>query len=211
MMRDVRIALAVGLALIAIAVVVVLSHSPTVLVAGNGIETSTRLASVPGGGSGCQTGETLPAGTSAISISLETSAGPRVAVEVVSRGRIVAHGEGPNGWLADAVTIPIRPLDRTVHDATVCFAFNGANERVWFLGTPTPAKRAVTSAGRPLRGRMAIEYLRTGSSSWWSLALQIARRMGLGRAWPGASIVLLVTSLMGAAIALAAWLAIRDP
>jgi hypothetical protein len=58
---------------------------------------------------------------------------------------------------------------------------------------------------------LTIEYLRRGSSSWWSLALAVARRMGLGRAWAGTWIVLLVAIMMGSAIAIASWLTTREP
>ena len=104
----------------------------------------------------------------------------------------------------------MRPLDRPATHATVCFAFAGAEERVSFLGVPTAgASGAWTSAG-PLPGRMAVEYLRPGRSSWWSLAPSVARRMGLGRAWAGTWVVLLAGSLMALAIALGSWLTIRE-
>jgi hypothetical protein len=210
-MQNARVALAVGLALIAIAVAVVLSGGPQVLAGSNGVEPASKaLTSVPGSGGGCQADETLPARTSAIRLSLEASAGPRVAVNVLSGKTIVTHGEGAQGWLGQVVTIPVKPLDRTVRHAAICFAFTGANERVSFLGVPTPKRRAATSGGSALRGRISIEYLRPGRSSWWSLALSIARRMGLGRAWAGTWVVLLVASLMAASIALASWLAIRE-
>jgi len=210
-MQNPRVALAVGLALTAIAVAIVLSHSPQVLAGTNGIEPlRTPLASVPGSGGGCQADETLPAESSAIRLSLEASAGPRVAVNVLSGKTMVTHGEGAQGWLGRVVTIPVEPLDRTVRHATVCFAFAGANERVSLLGVPTPKRSAATSGGRALRGRISIEYLRPGRSSWRSLALSTARRMGLGRAWAGTWVVLLVASLMVASIALASWLAIRE-
>ncbi len=210
-MRDARVALAGGLALTAIAVAIVLSHSPQILVGTNAIEPSTRLTSVPGGGSACQADETLPAGTSAIRLSLGASAGPRVAVTVLSGKTVITHGEGAPGWIGYVVTIPVKPLDHAVHHATVCFAFTGANERVSFLGVPTPTRSAATSGAGVLPGRIAIEYTRPGSSSWWSLALSVARRMGLGRAWAGTWIVLLVATLMATSIALASWLTIREP
>jgi hypothetical protein len=210
-MQNPRVALAYGLALIATAVAIVMSRSPQVVSGLNGIEPlATRLMSVPGSGGGCQAGETLPARTSAVRMSLEASAGPRVAVNVLVAKTIVTHGEGAQGWLGQVVTIPVEPLDRTVRHATVCFAFTGAHERVSYLGVPTPKRSAATSGGRALRGRISIEYLRPGHSSWWSLALSTARRMGLGRAWAGTWIALLVAILLAASIALASWLAIRE-
>ncbi len=210
MMRDPRVALAAGFGLTAVALAIVLSHSPEILAGTNAIEPrANRLASVPGGGSACQANETLPADSSAIRVSLEASAGPRVTVTVLSGKTVLTHGEGAPGWIGEVVTIPVKPLDHAVHHTTVCVAFTGANERVSFLGVPTPSRIAATSDTGVLPGRMAIEYLRPGPSPWWSLALAVARRMGLGRAWAGTWIFVLVATLMAASVALASWLTIR--
>jgi hypothetical protein len=209
-MRDARLAFAAGLAFVAVAVAVVLSRAPVVLTGTNGLEPLVRLAAVPGGGSGCQAGEVLPAHTSAIRISLEASAGPRVAVQVLSGNTVLARGESAAGWLAKVVTIPVAPLARTVRDTTVCFAFAGAYERVSFLGEPTARGGAARTSAGVLAGRMTIEYVRRGSSSWWSLARGVARRMGLGRAWAGTWVVLLVAALMAASVAVASWVTIRE-
>jgi hypothetical protein len=209
-MRDVRVALAVGLVLSAVALAVVLSRSPEVIAGTNAIGALPQpLRSVPGSGSACQADEALPAGTSAITLSLEATAGPRVAVGVLSGDRVIAHGESASGWTGAAVTIPVTPVRHVVRDTTVCFSFSGANERVSFLGARTSTARAATSGDSALPGRIGIEYLRSGSSSWWSLAHAIARRMGLGRAWSGGWVVLLVAALMACAIALASWSIVR--
>jgi len=47
-----------------------------------------------------------------------------------------------------------------------------------------------------LHGRVRVEYMRPGSSSWWSLAGTVARRMSLGRGWPGGWSVPLALVLM---------------
>jgi hypothetical protein len=201
-----------GLALIAVAVALVLSRSPPELARGNGIaQVNTVLATVPGSGSGCQSGETLPAGTTAIRLSLESSAGPRVAVAVRSGASVLTRGESEPGWLADVVTVPVRRVARAASPVVVCFAFHGAHERVSFLGVPTPRNEVAHSSLGPLAGRIAIEYLRPGSSSRWSRVHDIARHMGLGRAWAGTWVVALVAALMASAIALASWLAVREP
>jgi hypothetical protein len=209
-MRAASLAVAVGLLAVVGALVLVLSGSPVVLTGANGIEPIGSLGSVPGSGSGCQANEVLPARTSAIRLSLEASAGPRVVVAVRSHGAIVARGESAPGWLAKVVTVPVRPLAHTVRDAMVCFAFVGANERVSFLGAPTVRRSAVSSAAKLVPGRIAIEYVRRDSSSWWSRISSTARRMGLGRAWAGTWVAIAVASLMAAAIALGSWRTIRD-
>ncbi len=211
-MRGARVALAGGLALTTIAAAIVLSGSPQVLTGSDAVDAAIYppLASVSGGGSGCQAGETVPAGSSAIRLSLEASAGPRVAVAVHSGTTVIARGESAPGWLGRVVTVPVESIDRTVHRATVCFSFTGANERVSLLGVRTSPQNAARSGARALPGRIAIEYLRAGSSSWWSLAPSVARRLGLGRAWAGTWVALMVAALMATGIALASWVALRE-
>jgi hypothetical protein len=211
-MGGARVALAGGLILLALAVALVMSSSPETLARTNAIHPlNVPLASVPGSGSACQHNELLPAKTTAIGVSLNASDGPRVTVTVLSANTIVTHGNSAAGWLGRLVTIPVAPLGHAVREATVCVAFSGADERVRFLGVHTPARSAAISHGRLLPGRLTIEYMRRGHSSWWSLALAVARRMGLGRAWAGTWVVLLVAIMMAGAIALASWLTARDP
>jgi hypothetical protein len=208
---DPRVALAAGLALLAVAAALVLSRSPPVLAGTNAVHpVNIALGSVPGAGSACQAGETLPAGTTAIAISLEASAGPRVTLTVRSGKRVLASGRSASGWLGTAVAIPVGPPARTVRDATVCVAFAGAEERVTFLGVRSPEGSAARGSAGVLAGRMTIEYLRPGRSSWWSSALTVARRMGLGRAWAGAWVAVLVAALMALCAGAASWLALRE-
>jgi hypothetical protein len=210
-MLSARVGLTVGLALTAVAVVIVLSGSPPVLAGTNGVvPVPSPLASVPGGGGACQADETVPAGSSAIRLSLEASAGPRVSLAVLAGGRTIAHGASVQGWLGRVVTVPVGPLERTVQHATICFSFAGAEERVSLLGVPTAPRNAARSGARVLPGRIAVEYVRAGSSSWWSLAPSVARRMGLGRAWAGTWVAAMVALLMATGIVLASWLTLRE-
>jgi hypothetical protein len=211
LLRDVRVAVAAGLLVLAIALVIVLSQSPVALTGTNGVEAGEpAFASVPGAGHGCQGNETLPANTTAIRLSLSASSGPRVAVTVSSGGTVLAHGRSSSGWTGRAVTVPVAPLDRTVDHATVCFSFPGADEQVSFLGASAAPRAGTTVGTHVLPGRLAVEYLRSGSSSWFSQISEVARRMGLGRAWAGTWVALLVAMLMASAGALAVWLTIRE-
>jgi hypothetical protein len=210
-LRDARVVLAVGLALVAIAVAIVLSRSPQVLAGTNAVTPGrTPLTAVPGGGGACQANETLPARSTAIGLSLEATAGPRVTVAVLSGRTVLTRRASAPGWLGRLVKIPIAPLARTAHGVTVCFAFAGSDERVSFLGAPTASRVAATSSAGALPGRIAIEYLRPGPSSWWSNALSVTRRMGLGRAWAGTAVALLAAIAMAIGLALACWLTIRE-
>lgn len=209
-MHGVRIAFAAGLAVTAASVAVVLSRSPPTVVRDNYVPADHRLAATEGGGALCQANEALPASTSAIRLSLVADLGPEMHLDILSAGREVASGERGAGWGGGSVTVRIRPPQSTLPHATVCVSFTGANERVSLWGSRTAANLAATSGQTHLPGRIRIEYLAPGHSSWWSLALSVARRLGLGRAWAGTWIALLVLMLTGTAATLALWLGARE-
>lgn len=208
-MRSVRIALVAGLTLTAAAVVVVLSRSPP-RVARTNFPAEHKIAATPGSASACQSNEVLPAGTTALRLGLAAALGPKIRVAVLSGNELVTSGERGEGWAGGAVTVHVEPPPRTVSGATVCFSFKGENERVTLLGQRTPASEAATSGQRALPGRMRIEYLAPGRSSWWSLLSTVARHMGYGRAWGGAWIALLVLALGTATAMLALWAGVRE-
>jgi len=188
----------------------VLTRAPPLLARSNEANPERELASTPGSADVCQANEVLPAGTSALRLGLEADLGPKLIVEVLSGGRMVTDGERGAGWGAATVTVHVKPLPRTVSDATVCFSFTGEDESVTALGEHTPTNVAATSRVGALPGRVRVEYLQTGRSSWWSLASSVAQRMGLGRAWAGVWIALLVAALAAATGALALWLTVCE-
>ena len=143
-------------------------------------------------------------------LSLETVIGPRVSVRVSERGRLLASGRQIAGWAAGSVTVPVKPLARAAPDATVCFTVGRSYKPISLLGDQTPPARAAVAYGKPLAGRVRIEYLRPGARSWWSLASSVATHMGLGHAGSGATIPVLAGALALAVVALAVWLALRD-
>jgi hypothetical protein len=209
-MRTVKVALGAGLALVAVAIALVLSGSPPRVASTNSVPFARRIAFSLGGASVCQASETLPAGTSAIRLSLGADLGPKVTVKVLAGERTATHGVRGAGWAGGAVTVRVKPTQRQLDDATVCFSFTGANEVVSVWGMRTHRKLAAISSHGALAGRVRIEYLQPGRSSWWSSALSVARRIGLGRAWPGTWVVLLVMLLMLATGAIVLWLSLRE-
>lgn len=148
------------------------------------------------GGSSCQGGESLPRGTSAIRLALEAAIGPSVEVEAFAGERPLTGGVRGSGWTGASVTVPVSPLGEAASNVTVCFALVHTRVPVSLLGMLTGRHGAARLGGQPLRGRVAVEYLRAGHASWLSLALPVARRMGLGRAVAGTWIALLVLALM---------------
>jgi hypothetical protein len=158
----------------------------------------------------CQMGEVLPRETSAIRMRIYAVYGPRVVATVLEDGRVLAHGERGSGWSGGAATVSVRPLPTTRSDVELCFAIYGnAEEPERLVGEPTTPSRAAFDRDGPMAGRLRAEYLRPSKSSWWSLAPEVARRMGLGRAASGTWWALLAIVLVGGMIALCSWEIVR--
>ncbi len=211
-MRSAKVALVAGLTLTALALAVTLAHAPAGVAGTNkprGQEPEP-LASTRRDASVCQPGETLPQGTTAIRLSLGASVGPRVRVRVSAGEHTITSGEAESAWTGWVVTVPVRPLARTVRNAGVCASFPVHNETVTVFGTRAPAVLAAHAGGRALSGRMSIEYLRPGTRSWASLASTVVRNMGFGRAHGGAWIVLLALALLATVTVLAARFVFTD-
>ncbi len=208
-MSSVKIALAVGLGITAVAIGVVLSGAPPVVARTNGVIETTKLASTSGGASACQAGETLPRGTSAIRLSLEAVIGPRLTVRALSGARVVTAGTRGAGWIGGSITVPVRPLPRPAANVVICVSLEPTRQMLALNGAPTAAAVAAKSRAGTLPGRMKIEYLRSGRSSWWSLAPAVVEHMGFGHAVSGVWTPLLAAVLAAMIAALTYWLAAR--
>lgn len=206
----VRAALAAGVALIVLAVVLTLSRTPQVVARANSGFTHQTIAVTTSPAGACQGGETLPRGTSAIRLSLVAVVGPAVRVEVFSGTRLLASGRRGAGWEGGSVTIPLAPAPQRPAAARVCFALENVNGPVEMLGLHTHRGAAIGHEGKRLPGRLHIEYVRPGSASWWSMALATARRLGLGRAASGTWNAVLVAVLAATLVALSCWLVTRE-
>jgi hypothetical protein len=206
----VKLALAAGLLLIGIAAAASLAHAPLVVAHENAPLTHATLVSTNTPTGACQAGEVLPRGTSAVRLGLTTVLGPRVAVQVLSHGRVIARGVHGPGWAGASVAVGLRPLARTFAPVTFCFRMDLLNGFVSMLGWHTHRALAATADGKPLPGRMHLEYLRRGSESWWSMVLPIARRLGLGRPASGTWNAVLAAALALGLIALSSWLVVRE-
>jgi len=209
-MRNAKITLAVGLALTAAAIAVVLSRSPLVVAGGNSVPPKLDAELVKGGVGSCQPAARIPSGTSAVRIAIEARAvGPGVSVKILSGSRVLSGGRQVAGWgAAPNVTVPIERFDRPVTGAHICVAIGPTVEPFRFRGTAAhPLKGGV---GKLSDVTLRMEYLRADNKSWWSLASSIGYHMGLGRAAGGAWIAFLVLALMLAVTALTTLLAVRE-
>lgn len=193
-----------GLVAIAIALAVVLSRSPIVVLATNSIPDKTIVAATKGGVSTCQGGESLPEGTTAVRLWVTGNVKPTVRVEVLVGQEAIASGKQAGGWLGKVVTVPIARVPRTIHDATLCVTIDRAVEVVDLLGAASRHPARGES-----QGRVRVEYLRSESGSWWSRAGSVARDLGLGRAPAGDYVFLIPLLAMALAALIVPWTIFR--
>lgn len=230
-MKSAIITFVVGFVLLAVVGVFTLDHAPSRLVR---IGAPGKKATEPAGAVAvlslvtkdptvCQAGEVLPAGITAIRLSQWAFLGSHVRLAVYQGPRVIASGERGAEWTGTSVAVPVHPLSYGHSGVTVCETFGPNSEPIALIGNPTPASQGADlseEAVRPgqlgaadakqLPGRLTIEYVAPGSGSWWSRILAVARRLGLGRAYTGTWIALLVAALMAAVSVLAVRLALKE-
>jgi hypothetical protein len=203
-MSRVRIALASGLALMTVAIVLTLLHTPASIAgtdeAGGEGE---AIATTEHGTTVCQGHQYLPAGTSEVQPKLGANSGPSVHVEVSAAGHVITSGQRGSGWSGRVVTIPVKPLAHAVSNATVCVSFSMHDEVLSIYGAPTiPGDRAL-EGGRTLGEKMWINYLKPARQTWAADLGAISRHLELGRTTTGGWIVVLTLALAAGVIALA--------
>jgi hypothetical protein len=170
-----------------------------------------QIASTTERAEACQRTTALPAGISAIRLSLASFYGPSVATSVRSGGHLITSGTLHNGWYGRVATIPVDPAPQHRYaNVDVCLKLGGGDSLVYMYGQKTKSALAATSGGGArLKGVFTIEYLRPGKS-WLSQVLPIARRLGLGKAWDGTWNAVLISLLMLSAVSLAFYLVARE-
>jgi hypothetical protein len=187
----------------------VLSRGPLSIARANTVEHST-IATVTQRAEVCQADETLPRGVSAIRLRTYAFLGPRVTVTLSSAGRVIASGERASGWTGGVVTVPLSPPSEQRSGVDLCFAlFLDGDESVELSGERAGAGLAAQSSSGALPGRVSVEYLRAGRSSWWSLVPQLARRMGIGHAPAGTWSAVLAAALSAAVIVISVGAVVR--
>lgn len=208
-MDRVKVATAGALVVIAVAIGLTLTQSPIAVSAVNTPQ-QTVIALVDRPMTVCQLGETLPRGTTGVRLRMPSVNGPRVTAELSVNGRLIAHGEHESGTTGAVVTIPVGPLPVAYSGVKLCFhLFLNGDETIAFVGAPAHMASVAGSSVQVPR-RVRVEYLHPGSSSWWSLTTQVARRMGLGHAPSGTWVALFVLLSMIAVLALCSRLILRE-
>jgi hypothetical protein len=219
-MRNVTITLAVGIALVVAVCALALTRSPP-RVALVGARNETVLTRISGDLSACQTNEALPAGVSAIRLATWAFLGYDVRVRVYRGLRLLTEGQRGANWTSDSVTVPVKPLDRPTLGVTLCFAIGPNEEPGIILGTPAPPQASAVvlrgdvptpaaATNEVLSGKVGVEYLTSGTGSWWSRLPSVATHIGLGRAFSGTWIAFMIAALVSALGVLAVWLTLRE-
>lgn len=205
----IRLTIAIGLTLTALAVGVGLARSPLVRAGTDGTPLPTEIGATSVPTTICQGEETVPAGTTAIRVSLLSLLGPRVKLVARSGGQVVTTGQIGYGWTGAVVAIPVKRVVGTHRHTNICISLAKRQQLVNLRGANTKFSPAVTEGKEVLPGRMRFDYLRPDNRSWLSLALPTARRIGLN-VGGGTGIVLIPLMLLLSVGALASWLLVRD-
>jgi hypothetical protein len=205
--RDVKVTLATGIALMLVVGAVTLTGSPPQVIR-VGVPNNTRLTFTTGDIAVCQANEVLPRGASAIRLSLVAGYGLNLRLMAYRGSQVLTQGKRGADWTSNTVTVPVKPVDRTVAGVRLCFALGPNSEPVYVAGTATPAREAAlvvsglalptASAGSRLSGRVGVEYLASARGSWWSRILSVARHIGIGHVMSGTWVALLLAALMAA-------------
>jgi hypothetical protein len=202
----VLVALALGIVVFAVALLITVSHSPPVLAGTNSVVAEGFVATTRGNAVFCQDGETLPGGTSAIRLWVNTNISPSVQAVVSAGSQLLTRGAQQAGRLTGAIAIPVAPVPQTVTNARLCFHFGPAVEPVRLVGGTIRAR----TRGEAPAAKIRVEYLRPGRRTWWSLLPSIARRIGFGRAPSGTWVAFVPLLLMAVAGFLALRLLVRQ-
>jgi hypothetical protein len=190
---------AIGCALLAVAVAATLTRAVPIRIGTNETLASSALGGTVGRLTVCQDAELIPAGTGALRIWMRTTGrpGPALALTATDGRRTIARGTLAAGWSGRTATIPLRPVVRVQRPARICVTV-GATASVTLAGQRSADPNAAppaTASGNQLPGRLRIEYLSAERRGWWSQIGTLARRMGFGRA-PGGSAVAFAAALL---------------
>jgi len=208
-MRRVRVAFGVSLVVMAAALAFTLTASPIEVIAANTHEEAgLGVARAPL--ASCQSDESLPADTHAVRLQILALLGPMVTVQVFQAGRLITDGQRSSGWTGGVVTVPVKPLRSSREGVELCYtlALNG-HESAVLTGEPRPGAISAVAGEAKVPGRVKVEYLRPGPTSWWSLAPAVVRHIGIGGITGGTWSVFLAMALTGAVVCVASYGALR--
>jgi hypothetical protein len=195
----VRVALALALALVAGALVLDMSRAaPRSAGTDHGVAVAF-VASLAGGQELCQAQMVLPSDAQRLQVLIGTYGAPVPALAVRFLGaanRPIASGSVPAGAAEGEVTIPVSYPHGASVPGTLCIHVGPSAKTVIGGGDFTPGPGSEQIDGTPQPGRIAVDYLRQGSESWWQLLPTLSHRFGLGKASFFGDWTLLVAALL---------------
>lgn len=181
-----RLVVALATALVAVSVVVVLSHRVVLNAGSDHIVPASFVATVPPDGELCQINPYLPADARRAQIVVGTNGRPvpGFALRFVNAaGAVVASGSLPPGAGEGPVSIPIVTGPDATSAARLCLRVRGPSPvLIAGLGIPPDQTDEIVN-GRPQLGRISVVYhYGGGPKAWWSQLSPIDQRFGLGKA-----------------------------
>lgn len=207
-----RVAIALGASLLVLAggLVAAVSESKPRLAGTNNVFDRVSDVTLRGGQELCQVRELVPGDTGAIRMHVAGPGSDVLAVRLRDGEQVIARGALAPGWDDGDVDVAVSPtVARTRADVSVCVANRGRGSvRFYGYGADETERSRVVLAGRPLRERIRLSYVRPGQESGWALAGTVAHRMGLGRGdwlevWPFYAWLAALSGMVIAAVAVA--------
>jgi hypothetical protein len=198
-LTPVRVVVGVGLLALLIVAVAVLAQRQQRRSGTNLTADAGYVIPLSAGEQVCEPEELLPGDTGALRVDADSGASPggRLTASISeASGRVVASGALRSGWHTGVVTIPVSRVPNTLSGATVCLVNEGAHP-IAFGGSVPDANFYVALGGKPLSGRLRIEYMRPGRESWFALAPTLVHRFSLAKAnlvrhWAAAAAIVLL-------------------
>jgi hypothetical protein len=205
------VALAVGVAVIASAVLAFLVPSHTVVVGTNRVSLAHGSLIVPGHKHKCQRLPTVPRGADRVRVGIAGTYGgpvPALGVQIEQRRRVLGNGAVKPVQEDRTAEIPLlRPTLPATGRALICFNNPGTG----FVSLRGELRKVASPRGgfvrRPVAG---VIFVAPGSSSWLSRMGEIARRYGYGQAGALGPWTLSMVVLFGVAALLFALASLLD-
>jgi hypothetical protein len=187
-MAGMRVRVAIGLAVLATAVglVIDMSGSTRRTAGDDGMTRVGFFDTVPAGGQLCQASMVLPDDAASINVLIGTFGYPVPPIAVAFKnqaGRTVATGSLRAGVRVNPFgnSIPLRYPHGASVAGTLCL-HPGGRHTIAFAGESLPNPQALATVnGTPQPGRVSVTYWRRGRESWWQLLGTLDQRFGLGK------------------------------
>lgn len=180
-----RVVLVVGVMLVLGLLVLEMSGSAQRTVGSDRVGVPVFSATVPGGGTICQTASSLPDEAGAVRLLVGTYGRPlpQLGLRITdTAGRTVAVGSLAGGGKQGFVTVPLSRPARTDGRVIACLRVGGSS-KVAIGGQSGPINAGSELVnGRPETGVISLLYLHGASQTWWQLLPELSKRFGLGKA-----------------------------